>query len=184
MARLLPSLLPSDWKEKPPCGTAYQLRATNIAGILLLPWVLASYRLAPSSVNRKMTTGSRQTFTPISPTTAVTTARSDPARAAASARRSVISRAIYVQHRRRSGLFGGLRSVVEQVLEDSALCVEVHTVALLPPLYFFSFLYYTDVLSTLMVIAMLSAARMDRLWTAALVSDGASYCEMQSLIRQ
>ncbi|MCO5551204.1 hypothetical protein L7F22_004703 [Adiantum nelumboides] len=64
-------------------------------------------------------------------------------------------------------------------LEDGALCVEVHTIALLPPLYFFSFLYYTDVLSTLTVVAMFSAARRDRLCSAALLG-GASLIVRQT----
>lgn len=171
IGHLLPAL-PSDWKDKPPCGKSHELRAVNVAGILLLPWLLASYRLAGSvsPVATDKLDSFKQTFTPVSPMTAVTTARSDPSRAAASARRTVTSRAILVKHRRRSGPLGGLWDVIGQTLEDGALCVEVYTIALLPPLYFFSFLYYTDVLSTLTVIAMFSAARRDKLWFAALVS--------------
>jgi hypothetical protein len=53
---------------------------------------------------------------------------------------------------------------------SDSLTLETHIMTLLPPLWFFGFLYYTDVPSTVIVMACLLAAKKQRHLIASLVS--------------
>lgn len=97
---------------------------------------------------------------------ALVQAEADPVHSAQTARSTVALRRAEVLKRRRRGIWG----VVGNTLDDARLTVDVHTIALLPPMWFFGFLYYTDVPSTMLVLSMLSAARHGRHTISATVS--------------
>lgn len=57
----------------------------------------------------------------------------------------------------------------DSLTSSDFLTAEVHIISLLPPLWFFGFLYYTDVPSTVFVVACLLAAKKRRHLAASLV---------------
>lgn len=92
-------------------------------------------------------------------------ATANPSKSAQMARRSVAIRQTQALSRRQSGVWGLFGST----LDSFQLTLEVHTISLLPPMWFFGFLYYTDVPSTVAVMAMLSAAKRDKHFVSAMV---------------
>lgn len=107
----------------------------------------------------------RPIIKPTSPMEALTRAEANPKLSARTARDSVTKRKILRNRRRRRGIW----ALIGTTLEDFSTTLEVHTLSLLPPLWFFGFLYYTDVPSTLTVICTIIAAQKRRLFLASLV---------------
>lgn len=96
---------------------------------------------------------------------AITRAETNPVQAAQSARTAVSLRQEELDAKRRNSWTG----IAGWTLNDWTTAIDVHTVALLPPMWFFGFLYYTDIPSTLFVIGMFAAANRQRHVLAALL---------------
>jgi alpha-1,2-glucosyltransferase len=152
------------------CETLPQLRYTTLLALLLLPWLLSTYKYqrktAPWRSPASDQVQVRKTITPTSPMEALTIAKADPAKSAQMVRNSVAIRQEAGYERQQSGTW----AVIGDTLASLPLTAEVHTISLLPPLWLFGFLYYTDVPSTTIVMAMLSASKRGKPVLAAIVS--------------
>lgn len=153
-----------------PCQSTSQLRYTSTLALLILPWVLAAYKVSPGNTSERNESMQEAVvkggITALTPMEALTIAESDPSQSARMARNAVALRREKRLLRRREKRFG----FVSATIDDFHLTMEIYTIALLPPLHFFGYLYYTDVPSTIVVMAMLLASRQGKDWIAALVS--------------
>lgn len=100
-----------------------------------------------------------------SPTKAMTLAMANPSQSALIARRAVSIRQAKAAQKRHGGIFG----VLNRQLENPSTFLEMSTISMLPPLWFFGFLYYTDVPSTAIVMAMFVAAKRRSYLVASMV---------------
>ncbi|UZJ54741.1 hypothetical protein CBS101457_004061 [Exobasidium rhododendri] len=155
--------------SKTVCTTLPHLRFTCLLALLSLPWVLSTYKHQSKSYQRK-SLGSdqvriRSVITPTSPMEAITVATANPSKSAQIARTSVAIRRNQAYSRRQ----GRGYAFIGNTLNSFHLTAEVHTISMLPPLWFFGFLYYTDVPSTVIVMAMLSASKRNKSILAALL---------------
>jgi hypothetical protein len=144
-----------------PCNSIQQLRYTCLLSLLCLPWLLSSYKRKELARDE-----ARQSIKPTSTIEALALAEADTSKSAEMARKSVAIRQSERTEKRRKAVGG----IVENTIDDWRLTLEVHIISLLPPLWFFGFLYYTDVPSVIAVIGMLSAAKRGNNSIAATVS--------------
>jgi alpha-1,2-glucosyltransferase len=153
------------------CNTLSQLRYTCLLFLLSLPWLLSSYkhksREIPKEGSKSDIVSLRSVVKPTSAMEAMTVATANPSKAAQTIRRSVVIRQNQTLSRRQRGIWG----VFGSTLDNFYLTLEVHILSLLPPLWFFGFLYYTDVPSVVLVMAMLSASKRNKNGLAALVRE-------------
>jgi alpha-1,2-glucosyltransferase len=160
----------SENKNLKTCQTVSQLRQTSLFALFLLPYILASYCLAiPAKENKiqdkNVNVKWQRTSVPISPLEAITRADANPTLAAQTARSNVSVKEAEIYAKRRKGWWG----IPTRMLDDIVLTLNVHTIAFLPPMWFFGLLYYTDVPSTLFVMGMLAASKRNENFLAALL---------------
>lgn len=171
---------PKETMTAAPCETVPQLRYTCLLAMLCLPWLLSYYKHENRATRKALGSSApiqiRNVIKPTSAMEAMTVAAANPSKSAQTARRSIAIRQDQASKRRRKGIWG----VVGSTLDSLPLTLEMHTISLLPPMWFFGFLYYTDVPSTVAVVAMFSAAKRDKHVVASLVRHFGKQCEMQT----
>lgn len=152
------------------CQNISHLRQTSLFALFLLPYILASYCLAtplpkPKTKNEGIKVEWQRTTVPISPLEAITRADANPTLAARTVRSNVSVKEAQLHAKRRQGWWG----LPTRMLDDIALTFNVHTIAFLPPMWFFGLLYYTDLPSTVFVMGMLAASKRNENFLAALL---------------